>query len=106
MHRRTQGGNSILHNSKDIIRTVMLWINVYLYPTPSYTKKNERPSTRINESWPVETGWEVARGNTQTCSMQGFFFWLGVPGAQYYQIVLSLHTLLLVIVRLEAISIC
>lgn len=28
--------------------------------------------------------------------MQGFFFWLGVPGVQYYQILLSLHTLLLV----------
>ena len=31
--------------------------------------------------------------------MQGFFFWLGVPGAQYYQILLSLHTLLLVTFR-------
>ena len=49
-------------------------------------------------SWmtPRETGWWGAIGNTRTCTMQGFFFWLGVPGAQYYQILLSLHTLLLV----------
>ncbi|CAB9525169.1 expressed unknown protein [Seminavis robusta] len=52
-------------------------------------------------SWlmPAETGHYGASGNTQTCTMQGFFFWLGVPGAQYYQILLSLHTLLLVTFR-------
>jgi len=52
-------------------------------------------------SWlmPAGTGHWGANGNTQTCTMQGFFFWLGVPGAQYYQILLSLHTLLLVTFR-------
>lgn len=34
-------------------------------------------------SWltPKETGWWGAYGSTATCTMQGFFFWLGVPGA-------------------------
>lgn len=52
-------------------------------------------------SWmaPAETGWWGAVGNTQTCSMQGFFFWLGVPGALLYQMLLSVHTLLLVTYR-------
>lgn len=49
-------------------------------------------------SWmvPAETGWWGAVGNQHTCSMQGFFFWLGVPGALLYQMLLSVHTLLLV----------
>ena len=34
-------------------------------------------------SWltPEDTGWWGARGNTDTCSLQGYFFWIGQPGA-------------------------
>jgi len=50
-------------------------------------------------SWltPEDTGWWGARGNTETCSLQGYFFWIGQPGAIAYQIFLALHTMLLVI---------
>jgi len=48
-------------------------------------------------SWmtPKETGWYGAVGNTATCTMQGFFFFMGI-GTAMYQFMLSLQMLLLV----------
>jgi len=48
-------------------------------------------------SWmtPRETGWYGAVGNTATCAMQGFFFFMGY-GTAMYQFTLSLQMLLLV----------
>jgi len=48
-------------------------------------------------SWmtPNETGWYGAVGNTATCTMQGFFFFIG-SGTAMYQFTLSLQMLLLV----------